>query len=192
VSKIGKKPINIPEGVEVKIKTQEIEVSGPKGELALKIPPQIKFEKKQKEDREVIMISMSSQQKALKSLVGLYRSLINNMIEGAEKGFQKQLELSGLGFRATLASTPEGKQKLVLALGYSHPVEVEAPEGISFSITKNIITIEGIDKQLVGETAAKIRALRPPEPYKGKGIRYLKEAIKRKPGKAVIKAPGAA
>jgi large subunit ribosomal protein L6 len=192
VSKIGKKPINIPEGIEVEIEGQEIKVSGPKGELSLKIPSQIKVEKREKEGREAVVVSAPSRSKTSKSLFGLYRSLINNMIEGTQGGFKKQLELSGLGFRAVLASTPEGKQKLILSLGFSHPVEVEAPEGISFSVVKNIITIEGIDKQLVGETASRIRAIKPPEPYKGKGIRYVGEIVKRKPGKAIIKTPGAA
>ena len=182
MSKIGKKPVQIPEGVETEIQGQEIVAKGPKGELSMRVYPQIKIEKKENQ----ILLKAISNSKMTRSMYGLSRNLINNMIEGVSQGFKKQLELQGLGYRAAL-SQDDNKQKLVLSIGFSHTVEVLAPEGISFSVVKNIITIEGIDKQLVGETAAKIRALRKPEPYKGKGIRYVGEVVKLKPGKAVIK-----
>lgn len=186
MSKIGKRPIKVPENVEVEIQEDKLRVKGPKGELYLKLHPQIKVEKRE----DHLLIKRGTESKQAKSLHGLFRNLINNLIIGVTEGYKKQLELIGLGFRASLAEEG-GKQKLVLSLGFSHPLEVSTPEGIFFSITKNIITIEGIDKQLVGETAAKIRALKPPEPYKGKGIRYVGEVVRRKPGKAVVKMPGA-
>lgn len=182
MSKIGKKPIIIPENIEINIDGNLISAKGPKGEQSLKIHPRVDIEKKENQ----IIVSIKSNSKYIRAMHGLYRNLIANVIIGVEKGFSKQLQLQGLGYRATLASEGD-KQKLTLFLGFSHSIDFPAPAGIKFNVQKNIITIEGIDKQLVGETAAKIRALRPPEPYKGKGVRYIDEIVKRKQGKQVAK-----
>lgn len=186
MSKIGKKPIQIKEGTEVEIEGQNIKVKGEKGELFLKVRPEIRLIKKEGK----IFVERTSDSKMAKSLHGLYRTLISNLIEGVSQGFQKQLQIHGLGFRATLQGEGE-EQKLILQVGFSHPIEIKAPEGISFSISKNIITVSGIDKELVGRVAALIRKVKLPEPYKGKGIRYIDEVVRRKPGKAVVKIKGA-
>jgi large subunit ribosomal protein L6 len=177
MSRIGKKPINIPENVEVNIANQQVKIKGPKGALELFLHPKVKAEAKEKEI--VINISDSSV-KAERSLWGLSRSLINNMVEGVVNGFTKQLEINGIGFKAAVQD-----KKLVLNVGFSHPVEYQIPEGIEIKVEKNIITISGIDKQKVGQVAAEIRSIKKPEPYKGKGIKYLNEVIIRKVGKAV-------
>jgi len=177
MSRIGKKSIQIPEGVEVKIEGDLIMVKGPKGELKNQIRPEIKAEVKdgQVEFKPQIF------RKGTSALWGTYRSLIFNMIEGVTKGFEKALEIEGVGYRAVL----EGKD-LVLNLGYSHPIKIKAPQGIEFKVEKNNITVSGIDKQLVGQVAAEIRSGRKPEPYKGKGIRYRGEIIRRKAGKKAV------
>lgn len=177
MSRIGKKPIQIPEGVEVKIEGDLIMVKGPKGELKNQIRPEIKVEIKDKEIEFKPVIF----HKGMPALWGTYRSLVSNMIEGATKGFEKTLEIEGVGYRAAL----EGKD-LAVSLGYSHPIKVKAPQGIEFKIEKNMIKIFGIDKQLVGQVAAEIRAKRKPEPYKGKGIKYQGEIIRRKTGKKAV------
>lgn len=177
MSRIGKKPIIIPQGVRVKITPEQITANGPKGEVAEKLHPHVKVEQK---DGIVQVLVNNPDDKKDRALWGLFRALIANMFEGAYKGFVKQLEVNGIGFRAV----SQGK-KLVLNIGFSHPVEFELPAGITARVEKNIITIEGISKQLVGETAARIRALRRPEPYKGKGIKYVDEVIRRKVGKQV-------
>ena len=187
MSKIGKKPIIIPEGVSVKIDGQEVCATGPKGELKIKIRSQIKIDQK---DNKIILQSTSNA-KPVRALFGLFRSLVNNMVIGVKDGYKKSLQLHGLGYRVAMQATDDNKQKLVLQVGFSHTVEFVAPEGIKFSVNKNTIDIEGIDKQLVGETAATIRKIRPPEPYKGKGIRYSDEIVKKKQGKAVAKTTGA-
>jgi len=187
MSKIGRRPITIPEDVTVEMHKQEIEAKGPRGNASIHIPLDLKVAK----TGDKIFVEENSSSKFAKALQGLYRNLINNMLIGVGQGFKKQLVISGLGFRATLSQGEAGKQKLVLSIGFSHPVEVEAPEGISFSVSKNIITIEGIEKQLVGEIAAKIRSLKKAEPYKGKGIRYVDEIIRRKAGKAAVTKTGA-
>jgi len=181
MSRIGKKPIKIPEGVEVKIEGDLIVVKGPKGELKNQIRPEIKIEAK---DRQ-IEFKPKIFNKGMPALWGTYRSLIFNMMEGVTKGFEKIMEIEGVGYRAIL----EGKD-LVLNLGYSHPLKIKAPQGIEFKVEKNIITISGIDKQSVGQVAAEIRSARKPEPYKGKGIRYLGEIIRRKAGKKVVTTTG--
>jgi len=178
MSRIGKQPIEIPEGVTSKIEKDKIIIKGPKGELSLDLLDNIKVEAK---DKELIVSSDD------KALWGLFRSLINNMVIGVVNGFEKQLEIQGVGYKANI----EG-DKLVLEVGFSHKVDILKPEGIEFNVAKNIITISGIDKQLVGETAARIRKTRPPEPYKGKGIRYVGEQVRRKAGKRATDAPGAA
>lgn len=176
MSKIGKKPIPIPEGVEVSVRGQTVKVKGPKGELLRKLEPGIKAEAV---DNEIIVSAVSTS-KTARQLWGLNRTLIKNMIDGVTDGFKKELELVGIGYRAEKKG--EG---VSLSLGFSHPVDLEPPEGINLEIAgKTKILVSGIDKQLVGQTAARIRSLRPPEPYKGKGIRYADEVVKKKPGKS--------
>lgn len=177
MSRIGKQPIQIPENVEVKISQDEIKIKGPKGELNQSIPSQIKVVSKEKE----LIVTPRQKTKETPALWGLFRSLIFNMVQGVIQGFEKKLEIEGVGYKASLQGN-----KLVLNLGFSHPIEIEAPAGIEFKVDKNIITVSGIDKQLVGQLAAKIRAQRKPEPYKGKGIHYLGEVIRRKAGKKAV------
>jgi len=174
MSKIGKQPINIPEGVEIRIEQDKIFVKGPKGELKRNIVGEIKVEIKDSQ----IIIAPSSKTKRANALWGLTRALVFNMVKGVVGGFERILEIEGVGYRAVVQGN-----KLLLTLGFSHPVEIEAPEGISFSVEKNKIKIAGIDKEAVGQTAATIRALKKPEPYKGKGIRYEGETVRRKTGK---------
>lgn len=179
MSRIGKKPISLPVGVEVSINGNIINVKGPKGVLTQEIPQDITAVV---EGQELLM-QRPSDNKKHRALHGLSRALVANMVEGVTKGYEKRLEMVGVGYRAQM----QGK-KLVISAGYSHPVEVDAPEGIEFEVPAvNKIIIKGIDKQLVGNTAAEIRAIRKPEPYKGKGIKYEGEQIRRKAGKAGIK-----
>lgn len=176
MSRIGKKPIEIPEGVEINIEGSNVVVKGPKGQLGVSIRPEIEVVKKE----GLLEFNVKDQIKEAGAYWGLTRALVQNMVEGVTEGFEKKLELVGVGYRAT--QTPEG---VSLTLGFSHPVVFNKPEGIEIEVVDNKnITIKGIDKQLVGQTAAKIRALRKPEPYKGKGIRYQDEVIRLKPGKA--------
>ena len=179
MSRIGKKPIGIPQGVEVKIEDSKIIVRGPKGELSRSIRPEIEASVKEGK----VLIVPRKETKETKALWGLTRALIANFVLGVTEGFEKKLEIRGIGYRASM----EGED-LGLKLGFSHPVTVKKPEGISFSVDKNIITVSGIDNQLVGEVAAKIKRLRPPDPYKGKGIRYLGEAVRKKEGKKAVTA----
>jgi len=179
MSRIGKQLILVPDGVEVKIADNKISVRGPKGELIQEINPLVIVEKK---DNEISIAVKNPQVKQQKSLWGLFRRLIANMIVGVTKGFSKQLEVNGIGYKAVAQG-----DILVLNLGYSHPIEYKVPEGIEVKVEKNIITVLGIDKQVVGQTAAEIRAMRKPEPYKGKGIKYLDEILRRKVGKSAAK-----
>lgn len=183
MSRIGKKPIEIPNGVEIKItagddtqKTQ-VSVKGSKGTLDVSVPSEVKIEQK---DKELIFTVKNPEAGSDKALWGLTRTLIKNAILGVTEGFSKELEINGVGFKAAL----QGK-KLVLNVGFSHPVEYDLPEGITAEVEKNNIKISGIDKQKVGQTAAEIRAVKKPEPYKGKGIKYADEQIRRKAGKVV-------
>jgi len=176
MSRIGKKPIKIPEGVGVEIKEREVIVKGPKGELGRSIPSEIKVEKKE----NLIFVMPKVNTKKSKALWGLIRTLIANMIVGVTKGFEKKLEIEGLGYKASL-----GGDGLELKVGFTHPIKIKKPKDINFSIEKNVITISGPDKEKVSQMAAKIREIRPPEPYKGKGIRYQGEIIRRKVGKRV-------
>jgi len=176
MSRVGKKPILIPADVEVKIEDKVVIIKGPKGELSREIRPEIKIE--QKENKIFVIPQILT--KKTKAFWGLTRTLIANMIKGVTEGYQKKLEIEGLGFRANL----EG-DNLVLQVGFSHPIKIEPPPGIKFSVEKNIITVSGSDIELVGQVAANIRKVKPPEPYKGKGIRYLGEVIRRKMGKKV-------
>lgn len=177
MSRIGKQPIKIPEEVEVKLEGNLVVVKGPKGELKIEIKPEVKVDIDNKE----VTLNPTNDTKQARSLWGTHRSLIANAVLGVTKGFEKKLEIEGVGYRANL----EGKD-LVLNLGYSHPIKITPPEGIVFSVEKNIITVSGIDKQLVGQIAAEIRSKRKPEPYKGKGIRYQGEVIRRKAGKKAV------
>jgi len=174
MSRIGKKPIEIPEAVEVKITGQQVNIKGAKGELSQVVRPEIKVEVKEGK----IFVTCQIETKKSKALWGLTRALLQNMVKGVTEGYEKKLEIEGVGYRANL----EG-QDLVLNVGFSHPVKIVAPQGIKFGVEKNIITVSGIDKGLVGQIAAKIRKVRPPEPYKGKGIKYVGEQIRRKVGK---------
>ncbi len=181
MSRIGKKPILIPEGVEVKIEDNKVTIKGPKGELQKEIRPEIKLEIKENK----ILVTPQKKTKGTKAFWGLTRALVFNIIKGVTEGYEKKLQLEGIGYKANL----EGED-LVLQVGFSHPVKIEKPEGVSFLVEKNIITVSGINKELVGQIAAKIRKVRPPEPYKGKGIRYVGEEVRRKTGKKVVGAEG--
>ena len=177
MSRIGKKPILIPEKVEVKLDENKISIKGPRGELSRVIRNEIRVELKENE----IIVSLKKENSNLRKFWGLTRTLIFNMVEGVLNGYQKKLQIEGVGYRAEV--NKEGG--LSLKIGFSHLVEFKKEEGIAFSVEKNIILIEGIEKEKVGLVAAKIRAIRPPEPYKGKGIRYVGEIIKKKAGKKV-------
>lgn len=175
MSRIGLRPIELPEGVEVKLEGSNVKVKGPKGELNQTISSSMEIKI---EDNEIV-VERQSEDKVTRSLHGTTRSLIANMVEGVTKGFQKELEIIGVGYRAQL----QGK-KLVVGAGYSHPVEIEQEENIEFEVPQNTqIIVKGIDKEQVGRIAANIRAIRSPEPYKGKGIRYKDEHVRRKEGK---------
>jgi len=186
MSRIGKKPIIIPAGVEIKVDQNKVTVKGPKGELAKSFWPGLAIG--QQGDQLFVGLRSDyhpspSERKKQKALWGLTAVLLKNMIQGVTEGFQKQLEIQGVGYRAYL----EGPT-LVLEVGFSHPLKITPPKDIVFSVTKNIITITGLDKEVVGNLAAQIRALKPPEPYKGKGIRYLGEVVRKKVGKRAVAA----
>jgi large subunit ribosomal protein L6 len=175
VSRIGRKPVNVPDGVTVDAGTGVVTVKGPKGELSQHISRDMKIE----QDGGVLTVARPTDRGEHRALHGLTRSLIANMVEGVTEGYEKRLELQGVGYRARL----QGKS-LELSVGYSHPVSMPAPDGIEFEVPQPTqIVVRGIDKQLVGEIAARIRRVRPPEPYKGKGIRYAGEHVRRKVGK---------
>jgi large subunit ribosomal protein L6 len=175
MSRIGKQPVPVPDGVEVAIEPELVRVKGPKGELSERKARAIEV----KQDDGEIVVTRPTDRGEHRALHGLTRSLIANMVHGVTEGYEKRLEIQGVGYRAQLQGS-----KLVLALGYSHPVEIDAPEGIEFEVpAPTQIVVRGISKQRVGETAAIIRKQRPPEPYKGKGIRYRGEYVARKVGK---------
>lgn len=183
MSKIGKKPIIIPENVKVKLDDQDLLIEGLRGHLNLVIPKNLKVELS---DKNLVFFNLDDSKQSL-ALWGTTRALTDNAIKGVSSGFEKVLEIEGIGFKVQ----KEGRD-LILNLGFSHPVKFSPPEGVEISVEKNKIIIKGIDKALVGNTAAKIRALKKPEPYKGKGIRYEGEIIKRKAGKKVAGATSAA
>lgn len=176
MSKIGKMPITIKEPVTVAQQEDNITVTGPKGTLSFRIPQGISV---QVADGILRVMPTAKNPEDVAALFGLVRAIIANMVKGVETGFDKRLEMTGVGYRALVQGSD-----LVLSVGFSHPVKITAPEGIKFSVVENVITVSGIDKELVGNTAARIRDVRPPEPYKGKGIRYEGEHIRRKAGKA--------
>ncbi len=175
MSRIGRMPIQLPQGVQVEVKKNLVTVRGPKGTLSRELHPDMKIE----QSDGSIVVSRPTESRMHRSLHGLTRTLVANMVAGVTTGYSRRLEVSGVGYRAQQA----GKD-LVLQLGYSHPVAVEPPEGVTLTAeTPTRIVVSGIDKELVGETAARIRRVRPPEPYKGKGVRFSEEQVRRKVGK---------
>ena len=178
MSRIGKMPITVPSTVTIDVANGLVHVKGPKGELERQIPERISVTR----EDGTLRVERSTDEPTDRSLHGLTRSLIANMVTGVTDGFSRRLEINGVGYRAAVSAG-----NLVLQVGFSHPVLVPAPPGITFAVQANAITISGADKQLVGEIAAQIRRVRPPEPYKGKGIKYAEEVIRRKAGKAGAK-----
>lgn len=178
MSRIGKLPITVPAGVEVKLEGQSVAVKGPKGTLSMTVAEPIRVARNETGELEV---TRPDDERESRSLHGLTRTLVNNMVVGVTQGYEKKLEIVGVGYRV-LAKSPT---QLEFSLGFSHPVVINAPDGITFTVEKpTAFTVSGIDKQAVGEVAANIRKLRKPEPYKGKGVRYAGEHIRRKVGKA--------
>lgn len=179
MSRIGKQSIALPKGVTVQVDGQQVTVKGPKGELSFTLHPHTSLTQTTQEDGvDVLEVTVENDQED-SAIWGTMRAIVNNMVTGVTEGWSKGLELNGVGFKMNV----QGK-KLVMSLGFSHDVEFELPEGIEASIEGNVLTISGIDRQLVGRVAAEIRALKKPEPYKGKGFRYVDEIIRRKVGKA--------
>ena len=176
MSRVGSMPIEIPGGVEVRIEGSRVSVKGPKGELSRSVPSEMQLELSDGR----LLVKRPSDQQRHRALHGLTRSLIANMVTGVSQGFAKTLELQGVGYRAQMQG-----QTLVLALGFSHPVQIDPPPGIEFEVEgTSRVFVKGMDRELVGQVAADVRKVRPPEPYKGKGIRYLGEYVRRKAGKA--------
>lgn len=183
MSRIGKKIITIPAGVTAGVEKNQVFVKGPKGELRLDLHPRVtvSFEK-----NEIVTSVVNETNKQDRSLWGTFSSLMANMVKGVTEGFKKQLEINGVGYKANMKGP-----NLMLEVGFSHPVEVKPVAGVKFSVDKNIITVEGSDKQLVGEMSAAIRKVKKPEPYKGKGIKYIDEVVRRKAGKTAAKGAAA-
>ena len=176
MSRIGRRPIALPAKVEIQIDGQHIAVKGPKGQLSRSLPPLITVQ----QNAQMLTVSRLNDSRPARQLHGLCRTLVANMVDGVSRGFERRLELVGVGYRASTQGN-----KLILNVGYSHPVEIPFPPGIQIAVEgNNVIVVSGIDKELVGNTAARIRAVRPPEPYKGKGIRYVGEQVRRKAGKS--------
>lgn len=178
MSRIGKQPVTIPEKVEVSFTSDMVTVKGPKGQLEYKLVKNVKLKK----EDNTIVVEPTDSSTTSKSMWGLYRTLVSNMVVGVTEGFTKNLEFTGVGYKAAVNG-----DTLTLNLGYSHPVEYKLPEGVSAKVNKNVIEISGANKELVGFVAAKVRSFRPPEPYKGKGIKYADETIIRKAGKTGAK-----
>lgn len=177
MSRIGKQPIVLPEGVRVTVAEHVVTIAGPRGTLTRIIRPEVRVAV---EDGRISVVPVSASQKT-PAYWGLTRALLAAMVEGVARGFEKKLEIEGIGYRASLSGAD-----LQLAIGFSHPVIIPAPPGISYRVEKNVVSVSGIDKELVGDVAARIRNIRPPEPYKGKGIRYAGEIIRRKAGKKAV------
>jgi len=176
MSRIGKRPISLPAKVTVAVNGQAVTVKGPKGELSRVLPTEVVVD----QSEGTVTVNRRDESKAARQRHGLCRTLVANMVEGVATGFQRRLEIQGVGYRAQVQG-----RNLVLNIGYSHQVQIEPPEGIQFVVENNTnVIVSGIDKEIVGNTAARIRAVRPPEPYKGKGIRYAGEIVRRKAGKA--------
>jgi large subunit ribosomal protein L6 len=181
MSRIGKAPITVPSGVDVAVDGRTITVKGPKGTLSRAIPGEIVVRQDDNDGSAVLVVERPDDERQNRSLHGLTRSLVNNMVVGVTDGFRKQLDIVGVGYRAEA----QGPDAIKLSLGFSHPVNVKAPEGIAFEVpTATQVVVTGIDKEVVGQVAANIRSIRKPEPYKGKGVRYAGERILRKAGKA--------
>jgi len=178
-SNIGKKVIPLKEGIKVSVENGKVMVSGPKGSLAMQLPPGIDIVI----EKDMITIKKQNESQELEKYYGLARALVFNLVTGVEVGFDKKLELSGVGYRARV----EGRD-LVLNVGFANPIKIVAPESITFKVEENIISVSGIDKELIGGIASKIRKVRPPDPYKGKGIAYFGEKLRKKVGKAAQKA----
>jgi large subunit ribosomal protein L6 len=179
MSRVGKKPISIPDKTKISLKDRMVTVQGKNGTLTQEIHPAVEVNI----EKDVINVSLNDQSRKTMALQGMTRSLLNNMVAGVNDGFERVLEINGIGYRAEL----KGKS-IVFNLGYSHPIDFPLPDGVSAKVDKNnVVRISGIDKQLIGQTAARIRQLRPPEPYKGKGIKYAEEHIIRKAGKTGTK-----
>ena len=177
MSRVGNAPIAVPSGVTVSIDDTRVSVKGPKGELSRAIPSRVSVT----QEGEEVIVTRENDEREARAMHGMFRSLINNMVIGVTEGFRKELDIVGVGYRAQA----KGKDTLDLQLGFSHPVEVAAPEGVTFEVPQPTrIEIHGIDKEIVGQVAANIRDLRKPEPYKGKGVRYVDERVRRKAGKA--------
>jgi large subunit ribosomal protein L6 len=174
MSRVGKKPVTVPKGVTVSVKDGQLGVKGPKGELKRPVPPLVQISV----GKEAVDVSRQSDEGAARAQHGLMRALLQNMVDGVTKGFEKKLEINGVGYKAEVAG-----EKLTLSLGYSHPIVFMLPKGITAKVEKNVLTLAGIDREALGEAAAKVRSFRPPEPYKGKGVKYLEETIRRKVGK---------
>ncbi len=174
MSRIGKIPVPIPKGVELKISATSVDVKGPNGNLSRTLPPHVSI----KEENGEIIVAREDDHRVSRAMHGLTRALLNNMVIGVTDGFKKELRIQGVGYRAVL----EGK-KLKLELGFSHPIYYEFPQGIDIKVEKDIVSIHGADKEKVGQTAAEIRSFRKPEPYKGKGVRYVDEYVRSKVGK---------
>lgn len=178
MSRVGKKPVTIPEKVKIQYKDRIITVTGEKGSLTSTVHPAIDLAI----DDKIIQVTMEKETRSNMALQGMVRSIVDNMLMGVSKGFEKSLEINGLGYRAEVKGN-----SIVFNLGYSHPIDFKLPEGVAASVEKSTVKLSGIDKQLIGQTAATIRKLRPPEPYKGKGIKYAAEQIQRKAGKTGTK-----
>jgi large subunit ribosomal protein L6 len=179
MSRIGRKPVTVPKGVTLQLQGHDVAVKGPRGELRRRLHPDMQIAL----DKDQFTVARPSEEKRHKALHGLTRTLVQNMVEGVSKGFSKTLEIQGVGYKAE--AKPYGVNLIV---GYSHPVKYEAPKGIKISVDNNtVVKIEGADKELVGQVAAELRSVRPPEPYKGKGIRYQGEQVRRKAGKTGAK-----
>lgn len=176
MSRIGKLPIEVPDKVNVTIKGQAVTVKGPKGELSRELTPEVAIEQAD----NILQVTRRTESRIARQRHGLSRTLVANMVEGVSKGFEKKLQIQGVGYRAQVQG-----RNLILNVGYSNPVTIEPPEGVQVAVDSNTnVTVSGINKEVVGNTAAQIRAVRPPEPYKGKGIRYADEQVRRKVGKA--------
>src|SRR4051812_6532034 len=182
MSRIGRKPLEIPKGVQVSITKDIVSAKGPKGTLQMKRHRDIEIKQAKEDGKDVVLFERGGNEGSQRAAHGLMRALVGNMLTGVTQGFTRQLEINGVGYKAEIKGP-----KIVLSLGYSHPIEYQLPEGISAKVDKNLLILSGIDRQALGAATAKIRSFRPPEPYKGKGIKYVEETILRKAGKTAGK-----